>query len=117
MELSNLYIGAKFDTLNQQEIKEIATWCNAQLNPRCYLSKNLDGSFEIIKDTFVVTEEMILEELRVQRESECFNIINRGKLWYDNLTEQQLIELNNWYKEWLDVTITKVIPVKPKWLD
>lgn len=117
MELSNLYIGRKFDTLNQQEIKEIATWCNEQSNPRCYLSKNSDGSFEIIKDTFVVTEEMLLEELRVQRESECFNIINRGKLWYDNLTEQQLIELNNWYKEWLDVTITKVVPVKPEWLD
>lgn len=117
MELNNLYIGAKFEKLTNLEIKEIANWCNNQTNPRCYLNTNQDGTFEIKEDDFVITEEMLLEQLRIQRESECFEIINRGKLWYDNLTEQQLIELNNWYKEWLDVTITKVVPVKPEWLD
>lgn len=57
-----------------------------------------------------------LERLRTRREWECFSVINRGKLWYDNLTEQQYQELNQWYHAWLDVTITKVIPNKPQWL-
>ena len=54
--------------------------------------------------------------LRVQRQVECFAIVNRGKLWYDNLTEEQHQELDNWYEDWLKVTETKVIPIKPSWL-
>lgn len=57
-----------------------------------------------------------LTMLRNLRNDECFSIINRGKLWYDTLTEQQIVELNAWYKAWLDVTKTKEIPVKPSWL-
>lgn len=57
-----------------------------------------------------------LTMLRNIRNDECFSIINRGKLWYDTLTEQQIVELNAWYKAWLDVTKTKEIPVKPSWL-
>ena len=62
------------------------------------------------------TEEEILYELRVQREIECFSVINRGSLWYNSLSSEQLNELNIWYKDWLNVTITKKIPVKPTWL-
>lgn len=66
------------------------------------------------------TEEEILEnkknELRNRREVECFSIINRGSLWYDNLTEEQLSELDKWYREWLNVTDTLVIPEKPFWI-
>ena len=61
-------------------------------------------------------EEFELQNLRQQREQECFSIINRGKLWYDNLTEEQLIELNTWYNAWLDVTETKVMPERPSWI-
>lgn len=61
-------------------------------------------------------EESIKEQFRIQRNNECFSIVNRGKLWYDLLTEEQIVELNNWYKAWLDVTDTLSAPVKPKWL-
>lgn len=57
-----------------------------------------------------------LEELRARRETECFPIINRGKLWYDTLTQEQLQELTIWYELWLDVTTTLVVPLKPKWV-
>lgn len=62
MELSNLYIGAKFDTLNQQEIKEIATWCNEQTNPKCYLYKYPNGGYEIMTDTFTPSERDLVEQ-------------------------------------------------------
>lgn len=66
------------------------------------------------------TEDELLKikknKLRSNREQECFSIINRGKLWYDTLTNEQLEELNKWYKEWLDVTETLVVPNKPEWL-
>lgn len=61
-------------------------------------------------------EKQSLVELRVRREHECFSIINRGKLWYDNLTEEQLLELQIWYDKWLNVTQTKLIPEKPSWI-
>lgn len=63
------------------------------------------------------TEEDEIDLLRVRRETECFSIINRGKLWYDKLTEEQIKELDKWYHEWLDVTKTQTIPEKPTWLN
>lgn len=57
------------------------------------------------------------EALRKQRKAECFPIINRGKLWYDALTVEQLSELNDWYHDWLDVTASKTVPTKPTWLE
>ena len=54
--------------------------------------------------------------LRALREQKCFPIINRGALWYDTLTEEQVTELREWYTAWLDVTVTFKIPKKPKWL-
>ena len=61
-------------------------------------------------------EYAINSELRALRESECFSVINRGTLWYNNLTEQQYEELSKWYKEWLDVTQTKTIPKPLSWI-
>jgi hypothetical protein len=69
-----------------------------------------------IKEIPEPTEDDIIEILRSRREYECFSIVNRGVLWYNTLTEQQRIELNNWYLAWLDVTETKIIPQKPEWL-
>lgn len=54
--------------------------------------------------------------LRQMREEQCHPYINRGELWYRNLTDEQKTELNIWYKAWLDVTKTLIIPIKPTWL-
>lgn len=61
-------------------------------------------------------EKSKLYELRDAREQECFSVINRGGLWYDTLTDEQKEELKVWYKAWLDVTETKIVPEKPNWL-
>ena len=53
---------------------------------------------------------------RQRRQTECFPVINRGRLWYDTLTEEQLSELKTWYRAWLDGTNTQTIPEKPEWL-
>lgn len=57
-----------------------------------------------------------IDNIRQRRERECFSIINRGQLWYERLTEEQSIELKNWYQAWLDATTTRVVPTKPAWL-
>ena len=61
--------------------------------------------------------EVQLREIRTKRELECFNYINRGSLWYDMLTAEQKEELKAWYQAWLDAPQTKVIPLKPEWLE
>lgn len=55
-------------------------------------------------------------KLRSRRVAECFSIVNRGRLWYNRLTEEQITELNVWYQSWLDVTDTMVVPDKPMWI-
>lgn len=57
-----------------------------------------------------------LTALRLARNLECFNLINRSPLWLDSLTEEQRNELKTWYQNWLDVTETLQIPTKPTWL-
>ena len=61
----------------------------------------------------------VINKLRTQREYECFPFINRGQLWYElNVnTDEKLQELTDWYKAWLDVTTTLVVPEKPNWLE
>lgn len=54
--------------------------------------------------------------LRNLRETECYSIINRGNLWYNTLADWQKSELQTWYKAWLDITETFVIPTKPSWV-
>lgn len=62
-------------------------------------------------------KEITKNSLRLQRQIECFPIINRGQMWYASLTETQLAELNTWYQAWLNVTETLLIPEKPIWLE
>lgn len=57
------------------------------------------------------------DEFRMRRETECFSVINRGQLWYEGVSIAQLLELRQWYKAWLKVTETMVVPVKPTWLE
>lgn len=62
-----------------------------------------------------LTEEL-KAEYRKRRETECFAVVNRGQLWYETITLQQILELRAWYKAWLNVTETMVVPDKPSWL-
>ena len=55
--------------------------------------------------------------IRRRRAQECFPIINRGFLWYDRLTIEQLDELASWYQAWLDAPRTKIIPESPSWIN
>lgn len=55
--------------------------------------------------------------IRRRRETECFAYINRGELWYSLLTDEQKVELANWYLSWLDAPETRTIPAPPVWLD
>lgn len=68
------------------------------------------------ENTIVYLKSPDDDYLRHLRNIECFMIINRGSLWYDTLTDSQKEELKVWYKAWLDVTETKIVPEKPKWL-
>ena len=56
-------------------------------------------------------------EFRLRREKECFSVINRGQLWYEGVSITQLLELRQWYKAWLNVTETMVVPERPAWLE
>lgn len=81
-------------------------------------------AYKVVDNTLVldttkiasVEDEKELNELRQRREEECFSVINRGGLWYELLTDEQKAEIMAWYKEWLNVTETRVIPTKPEWL-
>lgn len=64
----------------------------------------------------MLEQEQLKETFRQRREKECFSIINRGQLWYESITLPQLLELRAWYKAWLNVTDTMVVPEKPAWL-
>ena len=61
-------------------------------------------------------EEYILIDIRRKREKECFEIVNRGEIWYKKLKKEQKEELEVWYDKWLNATETKTIPKKPDWL-
>lgn len=87
--------------------------------------KGFDNAFYFLEETKTpeylakkkeYEDKQYLNELRARRKTECFEIVNRGKVWYDNLTEEQHQELDKWYEDWLNVTETKVIPTKPNWL-
>lgn len=60
--------------------------------------------------------ETAKQEYRTRREKECFPIINRGQLWYEELTNEQKKELKDWYHAWLDNTPTQTAPERPVWL-
>lgn len=82
----------------------------------CYLMR--DGTLEFNKKKAIqFQEEQEKDHFRQKRENECFSIINRGFLWYQGLKKKQQEELLEWYHAWLDVTHTRKIPEKPKWLD
>lgn len=112
-----LYIDKHFDVFSNEITDYIATVDIETWEKVASLYE--DGNWDVINGKFIITEKgqkKVLDYYRNRREVECFSIINRGNLWYANLTEEQILELDKWYKAWLDVTETKIIPDKPEWL-
>lgn len=85
------------------------------VNYRAY--KVLDGRL-VLDETKLqsVTEDKYRELLRRERAEECFPVVNRGVLWYNMLSSEQRIELDSWYKNWLDAPSTLQKPSIPGWL-
>lgn len=83
-----------------------------------YAFQYQDGKLIYNNDAYEahVTEEL-KTEYRRRRETECFAVVNRGQLWYETISLQQILELRAWYKAWLNVTETMVVPDKPSWLE
>lgn len=100
-----------------------AEWCNENKKVIVEIEPDENGRrFQI--QNFSLSKEEVLNLLRTRREEECFPIINRGSLWFEQLTEVQKAELKAWYKSWLDITdkytdgmdYLSLIPTKPNWL-
>ena len=83
-------------------------------------AKNAWDEYEDIYVYVPYTDIELLEnrknEIRKKREEECFPIINRGTIWYDKLTDEQKIELSNWYDAWLNAPETLKVPEILTWL-
>ena len=77
------------------------------------------GMSEIVYEVTVmriVVQNELEEAIRKRRARECFPIVNRGKLWYNRLSNEQVEELDKWYTSWLDAPETHIIPAEPEWL-
>ena len=103
-----------------EQYAERAEFCNASSEEHrlviIEIEPDENGRRFQIQEVPPPSEEEILNQLRYQRDIECFPIINRGILWYDTLTDSQKEELKVWYQAWLKVTDTLVVPEKPVWL-
>lgn len=61
--------------------------------------------------------ETIISNLRMKRNKICFTVVNRGQVWYNTLTTEQLVELQTWYQSWLDAPQTLIEPETPYWIN
>lgn len=66
---------------------------------------------------FINNEAMERNTIRELRNKICFPIINRGRLWYDRLTDEQVAELRDWYSAWLNAPETLIVPKTPEWVN
>lgn len=97
------------------EVPEPADMSHFDANSSAY--KLVDGELVFDSDKEAAIElEKTKDELRRRREKECFAVVDRSHFWYDNITEEQKIELKQWYDAWLNVTTTLIVPDKPNWL-
>ena len=83
---------------------------------RCY---RWDGA-QVTLDADALTGVMhgeATERIRMRRIVECFAIIDRGRLWYESLTQEQLAELAVWREAWLAAPASGVIPIIPEWIE
>lgn len=111
--LSFAYVGTLVGGIEVPEPEDIEQFLH-----QFYAYQFQDGKLEYKKDAYEahVTEEL-KAEYRQRRETECFSVVNRGQLWYEGISIAQLLELRQWYKAWLNVTETMVVPKKPAWLE
>ena len=107
-----------------KDYEKVSEWCRRNNYATQEIEPDENGRRFIILKTPEPTNDDVLRDLRNRREYECFEFVNRVVLWYNTLTEEQRLELDRWYKEWLDVTdkyeegidIESIIPKKPEWL-
>lgn len=80
-----------------------------------YLDNNNNLVYSLEKQENI-TKQRQKEEIRRQRQIQCFSVMDRSKFWYDNLTSEQQQQLREWYNAWLDAPETGIIPEKLNWL-
>lgn len=112
MVLSFAFVGDMVGGIEVPDPKDME-----QFLQRFYAYQLTDGELHYNHEeyTAVQTEEQ-KRILRKRRETECFCVVNRGQLWLESISPQQLSELRQWYQAWLDVTETMVAPDRPMWL-
>lgn len=100
------------------QAEEFTTELRDWLNSNNYYCKDInEGEFVYeIAEPEPFSDEEWSEIRREERKYECFPFINRGELWYAQLTAEQRAELTKWYQDWLDAPSTLVKPSKPDWL-
>ena len=66
----------------------------------CFTAYRVQDGVLVFDDAQAAAEqaEAAKTAYRQRRQAECFSVINRGRLWYDALTEEQLSELKTWYR-------------------
>ena len=109
---------------NDKDYHNKARFCNKNGLRIVEIEPDIEGRRFQIQEVPKPSKEEILNELRLRREIECFSIVNRGQVWYENLTDLQKEEIKIWYRNWLDVTLNyiqginteSIIPKKPTWL-
>lgn len=80
-----------------------------------YLDNNNNLVYSLEKQENI-TKQRQKEEIRRQRQIQCFSIMDRSKFWYESLTLEQQQELREWYNAWLEAPETGIIPEKLDWL-
>jgi hypothetical protein len=88
------------------------------------LSKNdfTNRVFDIEKYHNRVKQKHVAD-LRKLRIAECFSVVDRSKIWWDTLSEQQVNEIKDWYNEWLNIPNEQLsslerlpLPIRPSFL-
>ena len=96
--------------ISEQEYESLLV---GQMNGQRIIT-NEDGAPKLVD--YIKNEEDIVKELRLRREKECFAIVNRGSLYFEQFTPEQMSQIRDWYNSWLEVTKTKAIPEKPNFI-
>ena len=79
-----------------------------------YIESNFDVLLQFAKDKEKANE---LNKLREKRDT-VFKTIDKYQLvlYYNELTEVQKQELEQYRAEWLNITETEIVPIKPSWI-
>lgn len=119
--------GGKVEEIGEKHYEVVAEFPNGGKTVREIVEtpaipgKEAYDEYEDIQVYVLYTAEELDEikraDIRRRRVSECFSVINRGKLWYDRLTVTKEIELTDWYNAWLDAPETLTVPERPTWID